>query len=96
VTGPSIRNQTASAPGSLGTMPETSTWATRIALHTISAHVLAHRRFAVSGRFGLRAGVGGISTPSFGDAPETIRISESALVREVGGTSTYCPSRDRH
>ena len=65
--------------------------ATRTALHTISAHVLAHRRFAVSGRFGLRAGPGGIATPSFGVAPETIRISENALVREVGGTSTYVP-----
>jgi hypothetical protein len=49
---------------------------------------LAHRRFDVTGRFGLRAGPGGIATPSFGDAPETIRISGVTLVREVGGTST--------
>src|ERR1700681_728517 len=62
--------------------------ATRRALHAIAAHVLAHRRFDVSGRFGLRAGPAGIATPSFGDAPETIRISGVVLVREVGGTST--------
>lgn len=62
--------------------------ATRKALHTIAAHVLAHRRFDVSGRFGLRAGPVGIATPSFGDAPETIRISGVTLVREVGATST--------
>jgi hypothetical protein len=61
---------------------------TRVALHTIAAHVLARRRFEVSGRFGLRAGPGGIVTPAFGDAPETIRISGVTLVREVGGSCT--------
>ena len=73
-------------------MSETSREAaTREALHTIAAHVLAHRRFDVSGRFGLRAGPAGIATPSFGDDPETIRISGVVLVREVGGTSTRTP-----
>jgi hypothetical protein len=61
---------------------------TRTALHTIAAHVLARRRYAVGGRFGLRAGPGGIATPAFGDDPETIRISGVTLVREVGGLST--------
>src|ERR1700738_38986 len=65
--------------------------ATRAALHTVAAHVLARRRFDVSGRFGLRAGPAGIATPSFGEAPETIRISGPALVREVGGSSTRMP-----
>ncbi len=64
---------------------------TRSALHRVAAHVLARRRFAVSGRFGLRATPGGIATPSFGDAPETIRISGVVLVREVGGTTTRVP-----
>jgi len=71
------------------TVSETSgAVATRVALHTLAAHVLARRRFDVSGRFGLRAGPGGIATPSFGEAPETIRISGLVLVRELGGSST--------
>jgi hypothetical protein len=61
---------------------------TRTAIHTIAAHVLGRRRFAVSGRFGLRAGPCGIATPAFGDAPETIRIAGVTLIREVGGSST--------
>jgi len=61
---------------------------TRTALHRVAAHVLARRRFAVSGRFGLRGAPGGIATPSFGVDPETIRISGVTLIREVGGTST--------
>jgi len=69
----------------------TPTFTTRTALHTIAAHVLARRRFAVGGRFGLRAGPGGIATPAFGDDPETIRISGVTLVREVGGRSTRVP-----
>jgi hypothetical protein len=64
---------------------------TRTALHTIAAHVLARRRFDVGGRFGLRAGPGGVATPAFGDDPETIRISGLTLVREVGGVSTRVP-----
>lgn len=65
--------------------------ATRVSLHTVAAHVLARRRFDVSGRFGLRAGPAGIATPSFGDAPETIRISGLFLVRELGGSCTQMP-----
>ncbi|HLN43387.1 MAG TPA: hypothetical protein VK215_13090 [Acidimicrobiales bacterium] len=64
---------------------------TREALHTIAAHILARKRFGVSGRFGLRAGPGGIATPSFGDAPETIRLVGLGLIREVGGTCTRMP-----
>jgi hypothetical protein len=55
-------------------------------LHRIVAHVLARRRFEVSGRFGLRASPGGIVTPAFGDEPETVRLSGSFLLRETGGT----------
>jgi len=64
---------------------------TRTALHTIAAHILARRRFGVSGRFGLRAAPGGIATPTFGDEPETVRISGVTLVREVGGHTTRLP-----
>ena len=65
--------------------------ATRVALHSLAAHVLGRRRFEVSGRFGLRAGPAGIATPSFGEAPETIRISGLVLVRELGGSCTRIP-----
>ena len=62
--------------------------APRQALHRLCAHVLARRRFAVSGRFGLRAGPSGIATPAFGDDPEALRITGPLLVREVGSDST--------
>ena len=60
----------------------------RQALHRLCAHVLARRRFAVSGRFGLRAGPAGIATPSYGEGPETLRITGPLLVREDGSDST--------
>jgi len=82
--------RTASPPGP--PMPEvTSPSTTRQALHTVAAHILARRRFVVSGRFGLRAGPGGIATPSFGDAPETLRLVGTDLIREVGGSCTSLP-----
>jgi hypothetical protein len=63
----------------------------RVTLHRVCAHVLGRRRFAGSGRFGLRAGPGGIATPAFGDAPEVVRISGSLLMREVGADVTWTP-----
>ena len=60
-------------------------------LHRVAAHVLAHRRFDMSGRCGLRASPGGFATPAFGTDPEVIRISGVTLVREVGGTSAFAP-----
>jgi hypothetical protein len=56
--------------------------ATRSSLHRVGAHVLARRRFAESGRLGLRAGPGGIVTPAFGEGPEVLRVSGTVLVRE--------------
>jgi hypothetical protein len=53
----------------------------------VCAHVLGRRRFAVTGRFGLRAGPAGIATPAFGDGPEALRIAGPMLVREVGADS---------
>jgi hypothetical protein len=58
--------------------------ATRRTLHLVAAHVLGRRRFAVAGRFGLRASPGGFATPAFGDGPEVIRVAGTSLVREVG------------
>src|SRR5581483_11126971 len=56
-------------------------------LHRIAAHVLARRRFEVSGRFGLRASPGGVATPAFGDGPEVLRLAGPVLVRETGGST---------
>lgn len=61
----------------------------RDTLHRVCAHVLGRRRFARSGRFGLRAGPGGIATPAFGDAPQVLRISGGMLLREMGADSTW-------
>ena len=60
--------------------------ATRLELQRVATHILARRRHAASGRFGLRATPGGIGTPAFGptDAIEVIRTSGSFLVHEVG------------
>jgi hypothetical protein len=69
----------------------TATGPTRAVLHDVAVQVLARRRFAVSGRFGLRAGPGGISTPAFGEAPETVRLSRLHVIREVGSTLTLMP-----
>src|SRR4051794_14195608 len=61
---------------------------TTAALRRIAAHVLGRRRFAVSGRFGLRASPGGFMTPAFGEGPETVRVDGTTLIREVGGASS--------
>ena len=57
---------------------------TRIDLHRVAVHVLAAKRFAASGRFGLRVTPGGFGTPLFGDAEheELLRVSGEALIRE--------------
>ena len=61
----------------------------RRALHLVATHVMARRRYEVSGRFGLRAAPGGIATPAFGPAPERLRTAGTTLVREVGGEAAY-------
>jgi len=57
---------------------------TRTALHRVATHVLARKRFAATGRFGLRVTPGGFGTPLFGDAEneELVRVSGGSLVRE--------------
>ena len=52
----------------------------------MAVHLLARRRHAVTGRFGLRATPGGFGTPAFGpdDAVEVLRVDGPLLVREVG------------
>jgi len=55
--------------------------ATRDALHRVAAHVMARRRYDVTGRFGLRVTPGGFGTPLFGD-DEVVRIDGNCLLRE--------------
>jgi hypothetical protein len=64
---------------------------TRSRLHRVAAHILARRRYAACGRFGLRASPGGFATPAFGDGPETLRVSGTTIVREVGGLCSSAP-----
>lgn len=65
--------------------------ATREVLHQVAAHVLARRRFSVTGRCGLRASPGGFATPAFGDGPEIVRVAAGCVVREVAGSAAYMP-----
>jgi hypothetical protein len=64
---------------------------TRLALHQLAVHVLARRRHAVTGRFGLRAAPGGLATPAFGDDVETVRTSGRHLVVERAGAVRASP-----
>jgi hypothetical protein len=64
---------------------------TRSDLHRIAVHVLGRRRFAVSGRFGLRASPRGMATPAFGPEPEVVRMAGPELIREVGAESWSVP-----
>jgi hypothetical protein len=52
---------------------------TRVALQQVAVHVLARRRHAMTGRFGLRPTPGGLGTPLFGEG-EVVRISGDVLV----------------
>lgn len=66
---------------------------TRQTLQRVATHILARRRHAVSGRFGLRATPGGIGTPAFGppEALEVVRTSGASLVHELGGEVRVVP-----
>jgi len=64
--------------------------ATREGLHQVAVHVLARRRHAVTGRFGLRPAPGGLATPVFG-ADEVVRLSGATLVVERGGETRAEP-----
>ena len=58
--------------------------AAREALQQVAVHVVARRRHAVTGRFGLRPAPGGLATPVFGDG-EVVRVSGAVLAVERGG-----------
>lgn len=64
---------------------------TRRTLHRVAAHVMGRRRFAVTGRFGLRASSGGFATPAYGEGPETLRVAGEVLVRETADGAASVP-----
>ena len=69
---------------SLEPLPETYA-STRDALQRVATHVLARRRFTLSGKFGLRATPGGFGTPAYGPEHEVVRVAGPYLVRERTG-----------
>lgn len=60
--------------------------ATRDSLQRVAVHIVARARSQGTGRFGLRATVGGFGTPEFGDDLVRVRVSGAVLVRETVGT----------
>lgn len=64
---------------------------TRLGLQQLAVHVLARRRHAFTGRFGLRAAPGGLATPAFGDEVEVVRTTGAHLVVERAGTAAGAP-----
>lgn len=68
--------------------------ATRAELQRIATHVIARRRFALSGKFGLRATPGGFGAPACGPDFETLRIAGTDLVRET--TDSAATTRTLH
>ena len=65
---------------------------TRVALHRLATHVLARRRAALCGKFGLRATPGGIGTPACGPEHEVVRIAGTRLIREISGPISHTSS----
>ena len=68
--------------------------ATRDALQRVATHVLARRRHALSGTFGLRATPRGFGTPASGPEHEVVRVAGTRLVRETTGTTAATRSLD--
>jgi hypothetical protein len=68
---------------------------TRRGLQQVAVHVLARRRHAVTGRFGLRPAPGGFVMPLFdGDgtgAGEVVRVTGATIVVERGGAARAEP-----
>jgi hypothetical protein len=60
---------------------------THAALQRVGVHVLARRRIALVGRFGLRGTPDGIGIPAAGSDNEVLRTSGSLLLRELAGTT---------
>jgi hypothetical protein len=68
----------------LAALPDSFT-ATRDTLQRVAVHIVARARVQATGRFGLRATVGGFGTPEFGDRITRVRVAGALLVCERGG-----------
>jgi hypothetical protein len=64
---------------------------TRLALQQLAVHVLARRRHAATGRFGLRVAPGGVATPAYGADGEVVRTSGAHVVVERAGAVAAAP-----
>lgn len=67
---------------------------TRAALHRVAVHVLARRRQALTGRFGLRATPGGFGAPAAGPDHEVLRTTGGWLLRERTGEGASTTALD--
>lgn len=65
---------------------------TRADLQRVAVHVLARRRAALVGKFGLRAAPGGIATAAAGPEHEVVRTAGAWLLRERTGASASTES----
>jgi hypothetical protein len=68
--------------------------ATRASLRRVAAHVLARRRHALVGKFGLRSTPGGIGTPAAGPEHEVVRTDGAWLLRERTGATASTVTLD--
>ncbi len=55
---------------------------TRDSMQRVAGHILARRRHAAVGRFGLRVVPGGMATPAFGPDDEVLRLAGTWLIVE--------------
>jgi hypothetical protein len=67
---------------------------TRVEVQRVAVHVLARRRHALTGRFGLRVAPGGIAMPAAGPDHEVLRTAGSWLVRERTGPAATTDALD--
>ena len=66
----------------------------RETLQRVATHVLARRRAALCGKFGLRATPGGIGTSACGPDHEVVRIAGTRLIRELSGATARATALD--
>lgn len=67
---------------------------TREAVQRVATHILARRRHALCGKFGLRATPGGAGTPACGPDHEIVRIAGSHLLHERTGPDAVTATLD--
>jgi hypothetical protein len=78
---------------SLPTLPPAFA-STRVQVQRVAVHVVARRRHALTGRFGLRVAPGGIAMPAAGPDHEVLRTAGPWLVRERTGAAATTDAID--